>query len=101
MIVTRWQAAVLPSTEQVKMIFEGEGLAPIEETLPSGANVNDRRLPFDEVRMVVSGSLLMNISGNQILLRSGDRIDIPANTKHSRSANGSDACVSVVAQKPF
>ncbi len=101
MIVTRWQAAVLPSAEQVKMIFEGEGLSPVEETLPPGVNVTDRRLPFDQVRMVVSGSLLMNIAGNQILLRSGDRIDLPANTKHSKSANGPDACVCVVATKPF
>lgn len=101
MIVTRWQATVLPSAEQVKMIFEGEGLSPAEETLPSGATIKDHRHPFDEVRMVISGDLLMNISGNQILLRAGDRIDIPANTRHSKSANGSDACVCVVAQKPF
>ena len=101
MIVTRWQAPVLPSAEQVKMIFEGEGLAPIEETIPAGASVTDRRLPFDEVRMVISGALLMNISGNQILLRSGDRIDLPANTRHSKSANGSEEVVCVVAQKPF
>ncbi len=101
MIVTRWQAPVLPSAEQVKMIFEGEGLSPVEETLPIGAKVTDRRLPFDEVRMVISGALLMNVSGNQILLRSGDRIDIPANTRHSKSANGDETCVCVVASKPF
>jgi quercetin dioxygenase-like cupin family protein len=101
MIVTRWQAPVLPSAEQVKMIFEGEGLAPIEETLPPKAVISDHRHPFDEVRMVISGALLMNISGNQILLRAGDRIHIPANTRHSKSANGDETCVCVVAQKPF
>lgn len=99
MIVTRWQAQVLPSAEQVKMIFEGEGLTPVEEQLPAGAEIRDRRQPFDEVRMVISGALVMNIAGNQILLRAGDRIDIPANTKHSKSTNGDTNCVCVVAQK--
>jgi quercetin dioxygenase-like cupin family protein len=101
MIVTRWQAPVFPSAEQVKMIFEGEGLAPAEDILPAGAKVTDRRLPFGEVRMVISGALVMNVSGNQILLRSGDRIELPSNTKHSQSVNGDEACVCVVAQKPF
>lgn len=101
MIVTRWQAPVLPSIEQIKMIFEGEGLNPVEEIIPMSVQVKDLRHPFDEVRMVISGDLLMNISGNQVLLRAGDRIDLPSNTKHSKSANGSEPCVSVVAMRPF
>lgn len=101
MIVTRWQAAVFPTQEQISMIFAAEGLSPEQEVSPAGSEVKDRRLPFDEVRMVISGTLVMNISGNQVLLREGDRIDIPANTRHSKSVNGVDACVCVVAQKPF
>jgi quercetin dioxygenase-like cupin family protein len=101
MIVTRWQASVLPTPEQVKMIFQGEGLSPHEEILQPNQVIADHRHPFDEVRMVVSGALLMNISGNQILLRAGDRIDIPANTRHSKSASGDESCVSVLANRPF
>ena len=101
MIVTRWQAPVLPTAEQIKMIFEGEGLSPVEESLPVKAEVKNLRYPFDEVRIVISGDLLMNISGNQVLLRAGDRIDIPSNTKHSKSTNGYEPCVCIVAQKPF
>ena len=101
MIVTRWQAPVIPTVEQIKMIFEGEGLIPVEETLPVKSEIKNLRHPFDEVRMVISGDLLMNISGNQVLLRAGDRIDIPSNTKHSKSANGYDPCICVVAQRPF
>ncbi len=101
MIVTRWQAPVIPTAEQIKMIFEGEGLNPVEEVLPPRAEIKNLRHPFDEVRMVISGDLLMNISGNQVLLRAGDRIDIPSNTKHSKSANGDEPCMSVVAHRPF
>lgn len=101
MIVTRWQAPVLPTLEQIMMIFEAEGLMPHEEALKPKTVIADHRHPFDEVRMVISGTLFMNISGNQILLRSGDRIDIPANTRHSKSTEGDVDCVCVVASRPF
>ena len=101
MVVTRWQAPVLPTPEQIKMIFQAEGLNPNEETMAPKAMIPDHRHPFDEVRVVMSGALFMNISGNQILLRAGDRIDIPANTRHSKSTEGDHACVCIVANRPF
>lgn len=101
MIVARWQADVLPTIEQVKMIFEAEGLSPSEERLTAHTVIPDHRHPFGEVRMVVAGSLFLNISGNQLLLRPGDRIEIPANTRHSKSVEGDLDCVCVVANRPF
>lgn len=101
MVVTRWQAPVLPTPEQIKMIFEAEGLTPTEEVLSPKTVIPDHRHPFDEVRVVMSGALYMNISGNQILLRPGDRIDIPANTRHSKSTEGDEPCVCIVASRPF
>lgn len=101
MIVTRWQASIVPSEEQIKMMFASEGLEPYEETYPAKANVKDHRHPFDEIRMVVSGSMMLNIAGNQLLLRAGDRIDIPSNTRHSKTAEGEEPCVCIVAKRPF
>jgi mannose-6-phosphate isomerase-like protein (cupin superfamily) len=100
MIVSRWQAALLPTKEQVKMIFFAEGLEFKEEILPMKAAIKEHRHPFDEVRMVVEGELLVNVSGNQLLLRSGDRIEIPSNTKHHYQAFGNEDCVCIVAQRP-
>ncbi len=101
MIVTRWQAPILPTKEQIKMIFAGEGLEIEEEVLPANTKILDHRHPFDEIRMVVSGSLFMNISGNQLLLRAGDRIEIPSNTKHSKAPEGDESCFCIIAQRPF
>jgi len=101
MVVTRWQAPVLPTPEQIKMIFMSEGLQPEEESLEAKTVIHDHRHPFDEIRVVMSGALFMNISGNQILLRAGDRIDIPANTRHSKSTEGDDRCLCIVASRPF
>lgn len=101
MIVTRWQAPLLPTAEQIKMIFQAEGLTPTEETLPAQGRPRDNRYPFDEVRMVLSGTLLLNIAGNQMLLRAGDRVMIPSNTRHSKTSGGHDICVCLVASKVF
>ncbi len=101
MIVTRWQAQVVPNVEQAKLIFEAEGLEPVDETFAPQTVLTDHRHPFDEVRMVVEGALFLNINGNQLLLRPGDRIEIPANTKHSKQVNGGEPCTCVVAQRPF
>lgn len=100
MIVTRWQAQSLPTLEQIKMIFEAEGFEPYHEEFAANSHISDHRHPFDEIRMVAKGVLLLDISGNKLLLRAGDRIQIPANTKHSYTVEGSTSCVCVCANQP-
>lgn len=99
MLVTRWQAELVPSREQIKMIFVAEGLEPKEEVYPPNGKVQEHRHPFDEVRMVVSGEMLINVSGNQLLLRAGDRIEIPSNTRHETTSRGPEECVCVFAHR--
>lgn len=99
MLVSRWQAPILPTKPQMVMMLESEGLDPEEETIPSGGQVTDHRHPFDEVRIVVSGQLMLDIAGNKLLLRAGDRILIPANTRHSKQADGSEPCQCIYAMK--
>lgn len=99
MLVTRWQAPMLPTRQQMALMLESEGLEPQEETLPIGSEISDHRHPFDEVRIVVSGQLRLDIAGNRLLLRSGDRILIPANTRHSKQADGDLPCVCLYAMK--
>lgn len=101
MIVTRWQAPTLPSPEQLRLIFESEGLSPYVEEFEPGTSIPDHRHPFDEIRIVASGSLFFNVAGNQLLLRAGDRIDVPANTRHSKAVDGDRPCVCLVANRPF
>lgn len=99
MIITRWQAPITPSKAQIQMILEDEGLEPGEEVYEPRAKVTEHRHPFCEVRIVAEGELLFNISGNQFLLRPGDRVEIPANTKHSHMAQGDQPCICICAQR--
>lgn len=101
MLVTRWQAPLTPNKEQILRIFEAEGLSPIEEELIGKTAIPDHRHPFDEVRMVVSGQLLLDIAGTKLLLRAGDRITIPANTKHSKKVDTDESCLCIYASKTF
>lgn len=99
MLVSRWQAPILPTRQQMALMLESEGLEPVEETIPAGQGVTDHRHPFDEVRIVVTGALHLDIAGNRMLLRAGDRILIPANTRHSKKADGDEPCVCLYAMK--
>ena len=101
MIVTRWQAPLKPTKEQALMIFRAEDLQPREEILTQKEVYPEHRHPFDEVRMVLEGELFLDINGNQLLLRSGDKIMIPSNTKHSQKVLNGKSCLCIVANKPF
>lgn len=99
MLITRWQAPLTPNKSQASLSLEAEGLEPYEELYEPQMKVHEHRHPFCEVRVIVEGELLFNISGNQFLLRPGDRVEIPANTKHSHMAQGSGRCMCICAQR--
>ena len=99
MLIYRWQSPVVPEEDQIRLFFEREGLMPTREFYKSNESVQDHIHSFDEVRMVCKGEMLFNIAGNRLLLRGGDRIVIPANTRHSKTAQKD--CISFCAFKPF
>lgn len=101
MLVVRWQAPVLPDMEQVKTMFEAEGLEPLIETTLAQNQPEMHRHPFDEVRMIVSGEMHLNISGNKLKLAAGDKIEIPSNTRHVTWVEKDHECLSVSSFRPF
>ena len=99
MIIERWQAPLIPDKKLIYILFKREGLEPYEEVLQPKEEIKLHRHPFDEVRMILSGELKLDISGNKLLLRAGDKITIPSNTKHSKTVDAAEACVCICAQK--
>ncbi len=87
MIIQKWQAPVIPNINQIKKMFLLEGLQAFLEDLPENTKIKDRIFPFDEVRIIVSGELILEIVRNRVLLREGDRVMIPSNTAHSISTH--------------
>jgi len=101
MLITRWQAPLLPNTEQFLMMLDQEGLEGVVEDFSPGMKISDHRHPFTEVRVVLEGELLFNVAGNQFLLRAGDRLEIPSNTKHWFQCHGQVPSKSLCAQRVF
>lgn len=99
MIISRWQAPLKPQKELLKMLFEAESIDCTEEVFLAQEKIQEHRHPFCEVRVIVEGEMLFNISGTQFLLREGDRVEIPANTKHYYFNQASLPCVSLCGYK--
>ena len=99
MKIMRWRADRRPTKEEVETMFTDEGMEALIEEYQAGAEVKDHRHPFDEVRMVVKGALRYNVAGNEFILREGDRLDLPSNTRHSTKAEPDSECVSIFAYR--
>lgn len=100
MLISRWQAASSPNLEQLRQILQAEGHDSKVETFLKNQKMIEKKHPFGEVRIVVEGELFLNVSGTQLLLRAGDRIEIPANTKHSYSTQN-DVAVTLYTHYPY
>jgi quercetin dioxygenase-like cupin family protein len=96
MIVNRWEAPITPDKVQISRQYLSEGLDIFEEVYLPQQTVTEHRHPFCEVRTILEGEMLFNIAGNQFLLRAGDRVEIPANTKHTHTAQGQKSCICLV-----
>ena len=101
MLLKRWKGEKTPTKEQIEKVFQRERLEFYLEEHAPGEKIKEHAHPFDEVRMVYSGTLLMNVGGNQLLLCPGDRIEIPSNTRHSHSTHSEKECLCICAQRPF
>lgn len=99
MLIQRWQAPNTPLKVHLRMMLDLEGLEFIEEVYQPEEKVMEHRHPLTEVRIVVEGEMIFQVAGNQFVLRPGDRLEIPANTKHSHGCFGTEPCLSLYATK--
>jgi len=96
MIIQRWQAPQIPTEEQMMTLLYLEGFeCSVEQWMPK-FEVKEHRHHLSEVVFILSGALVLNLNGNQVLLRKGDRAEIPANTKHSYLVQDAAICRIIV-----
>jgi quercetin dioxygenase-like cupin family protein len=101
MKIIRWRADRKPTREEVEKMFTDEGLEFVGEDLPESSEVKDHRHPFDEIRMIIAGALRYNVAGNEFILREGDRLELPSNTRHRTKVEPGSDCISIFAHRIF
>lgn len=99
MKITRWRADRKPLQTEVENGFKDEGLEFHIEELPEGASVREHKHPFDEVRVVINGAMRFNVAGNEFILREGDRLELPSNTRHWTKIEPGAVCISIYAHR--
>ncbi len=99
MLITRWQAPLLPNIQQIKSMYLADGLKPSELRLEPGQKIKAHPQAFAELFTVVEGQVFVEIVGNRFLLRPGDRTLLASNTKYSVEAHSSLGCFCLYAQK--
>lgn len=101
MRLTRWNRETPPSLEALRSALTGEGLTVSEWADPAGTVYPVHAHEYPEVRVVVRGSLRVGLpeTGEEFILASGDRLDLPANTPHWADVLGHGPVVYLSASK--
>jgi quercetin dioxygenase-like cupin family protein len=99
MKITRWRADRKPTRSEIEALFKDEGLEFLVEELPENSEVKDHKHPFDEVRVVISGAMRFNVAGNEFILREGDRLELPSNTRHWTKVEAGAECITIYAHR--
>lgn len=76
--------------DKIKKVLEEEGYFNIFSWCDSPGSFYDWHThPYEEVRWVYEGEVVMGTEYGEVILKPGDRLDLPAGTKHwAKSKNG-------------
>ena len=98
--LTRWPADAGQITiNKIRARLEQEGLRPYRFEMVPGDVYGDHAHPEAEIRWVVSGRMRICVSGEEIIMEPGDRLDLPANVVHSADVFGEEVVVTLCASR--
>ncbi|MFN2212870.1 MAG: cupin domain-containing protein [Anaerolineales bacterium] len=82
--VERWQSGAPPNEEEVRRLLSKQGLSGYRWSNSPGDVYRAHHHPFHKVIYVLQGSITFTLpeSGEQLILNSGDRLDLPKGIVH-------------------
>lgn len=101
--LTGWPATLAPSREELHKRLVAEGLKPTWWSNGPGDRYAPHEHSYDKVLYCARGEITFVIEpdGAAFDLRAGDRLDIPAGTRHSAVVgNNGVTCVEAAVQTP-
>lgn len=98
--VRRWEHPSLPDANELQMLMQREGLRPYSWSNGPGDRYAAHSHSYDKIIYVASGSItfILPVSGDELELKPGDRMFLPAGIVHS-AVVGLHGVVCLEAQK--
>lgn len=83
-LVTPWPAPISPTESTLRQLCAEQGLHPYLWSNGPHDTYSAHSHSYDKVIYVVRGSITFGLPelGQQLTLKAGDRLDLPANTMH-------------------
>jgi uncharacterized protein YjlB len=86
-----------PRADDLEKALKDEGLSPFKMVDPPCTYYHTRSRSYTEVRWVLEGQLLIGLEDQEIVLGSGDRLDVPPGVKHYIRVLSEDGAVYLLA----
>ena len=98
--IQRWSGENRPDEAEIRQIYADEGLQPYRWSNAPGDVYSAHSHPYNKVIYFVRGSITFGLpdAGDQVTLRTGDRLDLPAGVVHN-AVVGSDGVVCLEAHR--
>lgn len=92
--ITRWHGSEHPTFSNITRQMKKEGLRPYMWTNMANHRYGVRSHGYDKVLYVVDGSIELSFPdlGQQLIMRPGDRVDVPAGVRHGTIVGNKGAC---------
>lgn len=87
-----WNRPEQPSERTIESIFRAEGLFPLRWSNGPGDRYGEHSHSYHKVLYCARGAITFIVEGERILLRPGDRLELPPGTSHA-AVVGSDGVV--------
>ena len=80
--LTLWEGATPPADSALRDAFRAEGLSPYAWSNGPGDRYGVHTHSYDKVLYCARGSITFQVEGEDVTMRPGDRLDLPAGTAH-------------------
>lgn len=100
--VERWDAARdgEPTEGALRESLEARGYRVARHTYPPGTRFPEHTHEVDKVDVVLAGRFRMTARGEDVVLKPGDALAVPAGTPHAAEVVGDEPVVSLDATRP-
>lgn len=99
-VLSRWpENRPPPKQKEIVSALEAEGLCPYRMVDPPCTYYHTESKPTHEVRWVIQGRVMVGLDEGEVVLDSGDRIDLPPGTPHWMRILSDDGAVYLIASR--